>query len=313
VWLQALLLFSNSEKGGTQVTPRRSNSRIVQERVTAYGFLLPNILGLMIFVFIPILYAFYVSLHDWNALTPKIFVGFRNYVTLLSDADWWHSVLRTLLYSIVYVPLLFCLALLSAVLVNALRGRTAGVVRTMFLLPFAITSVIAAIIALFLLDPRSGLINELLSLVGVGHQQFLGSPSQAIYCVIFTVLWINLGYNMTIFLSAIKEIPKDYFEAAHIDGATRFQSFWNLTFPLLRETNTFILIVTTIASFQVFDQIIVMTNGGPVDATEVSVLYIYKEAFQMLHMGYSSALAFVLFIIIFAFSMIQLKFVSANN
>ncbi|KIL38453.1 ABC-type sugar transport systems, permease components [Gordoniibacillus kamchatkensis] len=285
----------------------------MQERVTAYGFLLPNILGLMIFVFIPIVYAFYVSLHDWNALTPKVFVGFQNYVTLMTDSKWWHSVLRTLMYSVVYVPLLFCLALLSAVIVNALRGKTVGIVRTMFLLPFSITSVIAAIIAMFLLDPRSGLINQLLSFAGIGRQQFLGSPSQAIYCVIFTVLWINLGYNMTIFLSAIKEIPKDYYEAAHMDGATRFQSFRYLTFPLLRETNTFILIVTTIASFQVFDQIIVMTNGGPIDATEVSVLYIYKEAFQMLHMGYSSALAFVLFLIIFAFSMIQLKLVSSNK
>lgn len=295
------------------MTPKHSSARTMQEWVTAYSFLLPNILGLMIFVFIPIIYAFYVSLHDWNALTPKVFVGFQNYVTLMSDSKWWHSVLRTLMYSIVYVPLLFGLSLLSAVMVNALRGKTVGVVRTMFLLPFAITSVIAAIIAMFMLDPRNGLVNEVLSRVGFGHQDFLGSPTQAIYCVIFTVLWLNLGYNMTIFLSAIKEIPKDYFEAAHIDGATRSQSFWHITFPLLRETNTFILIVTTIASFQVFDQIVVMTNGGPVDATEVSVLYIYKEAFKMLHMGYSSALAFVLFIIIFAFSMIQLKFVSSKN
>ena len=192
---------------------------------------------------------------------------------------------RTLLFSVTYVPLLFCLALLSAVMVNGLRGKAVGVVRTMFLLPFAITSVISAIVAMFLLDPRNGLINQLLSLIGIGTQQFLGSSTQAIYCVIFTVLWINLGYNMTIFLSAIKEIPNDYFEAAHIDGATRFQSFRHITFPLLRETNTFILIVTTIASFQIFDHIIVMTKGGPVDSTEVSVLYIFKQAFQMLEYG----------------------------
>ncbi|MDQ0920719.1 carbohydrate ABC transporter permease [Paenibacillus sp. V4I5] len=295
------------------MTPRRSNARMIQEWVTAYSFLLPNILGLMIFVFIPILYAFYVSLHDWNALSPKVYVGFQNYVTLISDEQWWHSVTRTLLFSVVYVPLLFCLALLSALLVNGLRGKSVGVVRTMFLLPFAVTSVISAIIVMFLLDPRNGLANQLLSLVGIGKQQFLGSPTQAIYCVILTLLWINIGYNMTIFLSAIKEIPIDYFEAAHIDGATRFQSFRYITFPLLRETNTFILIVTTIASFQIFDHIIVMTKGGPMNSTEVSVLYIFKEAFQMLNMGYSSALAFVLFLIVFAFSMIQLKFFSSKD
>ncbi|MBD0378868.1 sugar ABC transporter permease [Paenibacillus sp. WST5] len=286
---------------------------MIREWVTAYSFLLPNILGLMIFVFIPILYAFYVSLHDWNALSPKVYVGFQNYVTLLSDDQWWHSVTRTLLFSLVYVPLLFCLALLSALLVNGLKGKTVGIVRTMFLLPFAVTSVISAIIAMFLLDPRNGLANQFLSLFGIGTQQFLGSPTQAIYCVILTLLWINLGYNMTIFLSAIKEIPNDYFEAAHIDGATRFQSFRFITFPLLRETNTFILIVTTIASFQIFDHIIVMTKGGPMDSTEVSVLYIFKQAFQMLNMGYSSALAFVLFLIVFAFSMIQLKFFSSKD
>ncbi|WP_200957398.1 MULTISPECIES: carbohydrate ABC transporter permease [unclassified Paenibacillus] len=295
------------------MTPRRSNARMIQEWVTAYSFLLPNILGLMIFVFIPILYAFYVSLHEWNALSPKVYVGFQNYVTLLSDDQWWHSVTRTLLFSVIYVPLLFCFALLSALLVNGLRGKTVGVVRTMFLLPFAVTSVISAIIVMFLLDPRNGLANQLLSLVGIGTQQFLGSPTQAIYCVILTLLWINIGYNMTIFLSAIKEIPIDYFEAAHIDGATRFQSFRHITFPLLRETNTFILIVTTIASFQIFDHIIVMTKGGPMDSTEVSVLYIFKQAFQMLNMGYSSALAFVLFLIVFAFSMIQLKFFSSKD
>jgi len=295
------------------VASRQSNARRTQEWLTAYSFLLPNILGLMTFVFIPIVYAFYVSLHDWNALSPKVFVGFQNYVTLMSDADWWHSVSRTLLFSVVYVPLLFCLALLSALLVSALRGRSVGAVRTMFLLPFAITSVISAIIAMFLLDPRNGLANQVLAAVGIGTQQFLGSPTQAIYCVIFTLLWINLGYNMTIFVSAIKEIPSDYFEAAHIDGATGFQRYRHITFPLLRETNTFILIVTTIASFQIFDQIMVMTKGGPMDSTEVSVLYIFKQAFQMLNMGYSSALAFVLFIIIFVLSMIQLKFFSSND
>lgn len=295
------------------MTTRRHSARTLQEWATAYSFLLPNIAGLLIFVFIPIVYAFYVSLHDWNALTPKTFVGFQNYVKLMSDGEWWSSVARTLLFSVIYVPLLFCLALLSAVLVNALKGKAANSVRTMFLLPFAITSVISAIIAMFMLDPRNGLVNQLLGYIGIGSQQFLGSPTQAIYCIIAVFLWINLGYNMVIFLSAIKEIPKDYFEAAHIDGATRFQSFRYITFPLLRETNTFILTVTTIGSFQVFDQIYVMTNGGPVDATEVSVLYIFKQAFTMLHMGYSSALAFVLFLIIFALSMIQIKFFSSKN
>ena len=132
---------------------------------------------------------------------------------------------RTFLFSAVYVPLLFVLALGSAIMIHSLSHKTANVARTLFLMPFAITSVTSAIIGMFLLDPRNGLINAILKSVGVPAQQFLGSPSQALYCIVIVLLWINLGYNMVIFLSAVKEIPRDYFEAANIDGATNWQAF----------------------------------------------------------------------------------------
>lgn len=283
-----------------------------QEWATAYAFLLPDVAGLFVFVFLPILYAFYVSLHRWNAFSSKAFIGFDNYTALLSDAQWWHSLGRTFLFSAVYVPLLFALALSAAVMIHALTKRTANLVRTMFLMPFAITSVTSAIIGIFLLDPRNGLINQLLKQFGLPAQQFLGSPSQAIYCIVVVLLWINLGYNMVIFLSAIKEIPKDYYEAANLDGATSWQAFRHITFPLLKGTSTFILIVTLIGSFQVLDQIMVMTKGGPVNTTQVSALYIFKVAFEQMNMGYSSALAFALFIIIFCLSLVQLKLLSRD-
>jgi multiple sugar transport system permease protein len=297
------------------VTPiaARTSKRTINEWVTAYAFLLPNIIGLLVFVFIPILYAFYVSLHDWNALSPKVFAGFDNYKQLLGDEQWWDSVKKTLLFSLIYVPLLFLLALASALLQNALRGRIAGTVRTLFLMPFAITSVISAIIGMFMLDPRNGIVNHLLDYVGVEQQQFLGSTAQAMPSIIGVILWINVGYNMIIFLSAMKEIPRDYYEAAHIDGASRWSSLIHITLPLLRETSTFILIVTTIGSFQALDQILVMTGGGPANATEVSVLYIFKQGFELLNMGYASALAFVLFLLIFCLSIVQLKLLSSKQ
>lgn len=295
------------------MAPKRISARTRNEWFTAYGFLLPNIIGLFIFVFLPILYAFYVSLHDWNALNPKVFSGLDNYRKLLHDKEWWSSIKITLLFSVIYVPLLYGLSLLSALLMNALKGWSQGVTRTLFLLPFAITSVISAIIGMFMLDPRSGIINSLLGLAGIGPQQFLGSTSQAMFSVIGVILWINVGYNMIIFLSAIKEIPRDYYEAAEIDGATGWKSFRYLTLPLLSETSTFILIVTTIGSFQALDQILVMTQGGPANSTEVSVLYIYKQGFQFLNMGYASALAFVLFLIIFCLSLFQLKLFSRKQ
>lgn len=295
------------------MTPKRISARTRNEWVTAYGFLLPNIVGLLVFVFIPIIYAFYASLHDWNALSPKVYAGLANYRELLHDDEWWASVRKTLTFSVVYVPLLFVSSLLSAVMLNAIRGRASGVVRTMFLMPFAITSVISAIIGMFMLDPRNGAVNHILELLGGSPQQFLASTSQAMFSIAGVILWINVGYNMIIFLSAMKEIPRDYYEAAEIDGATGWKSFRYITLPLLKETSTFILIVTTIGSFQALEQILVMTDGGPMNSTQVSVLYIFKQGFDMLNMGYASALAFVLFLIIFCLSLFQLKLLSSKN
>ncbi len=281
-----------------------------KEAFTAYGFLLPNLLGLTVFVFVPMVYAFYVSLHEWNALSPKVFIGFDNYVQLTSDHEWWNSVYRTFIFTLIYVPALYILALFFAVIVNSLTPRVQSLTRTMFLLPFAITSVISAVIWMFLYNPRDGFINQFLNLFGIPNQQFLGSTSQALISIIVVIIWINLGYNMVIFMASLKEIPKDYYEAAQIDGATSWKAFRYITFPLLKETSIFILVVTTIGSFTVFDQIMVMTKGGPASSTEVSVLYIYKQAFEFLNMGYASALAVVLFLIIFVLSLAQMRLYS---
>lgn len=281
-----------------------------KEAFTAYGFLLPNLLGLTVFVFVPMVYAFYVSLHEWNALSPKVFIGFDNYVQLTSDHEWWNSVYRTFIFTLIYVPALYILALFFAVIVNSLTPRVQSLTRTMFLLPFAITSVISAVIWMFLYNPRDGFINQFLNLFGIPNQQFLGSTSQALFSIIVVIIWINLGYNMVIFMASLKEIPKDYYEAAQIDGATSWKAFRYITFPLLKETSIFILVVTTIGSFTVFDQIMVMTKGGPASSTEVSVLYIYKQAFEFLNIGYASALAVVLFLIIFVLSLAQMRLYS---
>lgn len=276
----------------------------LNEMFTAYSFLLPDILGLTIFVVIPILFAFYISLHEWNLLSDKVFIGFDNYIKLFSDLRWWKSVKRTLLFSAVFVPTLYTLSLFFAVLIDKLKSKYTGIIRTVFLLPFAVTSVISAVLWMFLYNPKNGIINQFLVWIGISKQQFLGSPTQALFSVIIVLLWINLGYNMIIFLSAIKEIPQQYYEAAKIDGATEWQSFKNITLPLLKDTSSFILITASVTSFTVFDQIMVMTAGGPASASEVSILYIYKQGFEFYNMGYASALAVVLFIILFIVSII---------
>ncbi|WP_040205588.1 carbohydrate ABC transporter permease [Neobacillus jeddahensis] len=292
---------------------RRGNRKKRIEALTAYGFLLPNLVGLTVFVFVPMVYAFYVSLNDWNLLTPKVFIGFDNYIQMSHDKDWWQAVGRTFKFTIIYVPSLFCLSLFFAAVCNSLSQRVENVTRTLFLLPFAITSVISAAIWMFLYDPKDGIINQFLNLVGIDAQQFLGSTSQAMISIIVVVIWINLGYNMMIFLASMKEIPGEFYEAAKIDGATGWKAFQHITFPLLRETSVFILVVTTIGSFQVFDQIMVMTKGGPANSTQVGVLYIYHQAFEVLNMGYASALSVVLFLIIFILSLVQLRLTAKKD
>ncbi|SFB11814.1 multiple sugar transport system permease protein [Lentibacillus halodurans] len=283
------------------------NRKKWNETLTAYGFLLPNLVGLTLFIFVPMVYAFYVSLHEWNALSPKVFIGLENYKELAADGRWWASVGRTFIFTFIYVPALYCLALFFAVILNGLKQKYQSIARTMFLFPFAITSVISAVVWMFLYDPRNGFINQVLNAFGLPSLEFLGSTDLALVSIVVVFLWINLGYNMIIFMASIKEIPQDYYEAARIDGATPWKSFRFITFPLLKGTSTFILIVTTIASFTVFDQIMVMTNGGPASSTEVSVIYIYKQGFEFLNMGYASALAVVLFLIIFVLSLAQLR------
>lgn len=289
------------------VKRERKSQKKLSESITAYGFLLPNLIGLTVFVFVPMVYAFYVSLHEWNLLSPKVFIGFDNYVEMASDKEWWKSVGRTFIFTLIYVPALFGLSLLFAAICNSLGRRAENLTRTLFLLPFAITSVISAAIWMFLYDPKNGVFNQILHSLGFEKQQFLGSTDQALVSIIVVIVWINLGYNMMIFLSSMKEIPGDFYEAGRIDGATGFKAFRHITFPLLKETSIFILVVTTIGSFQVFDQIMVMTKGGPASSTEVGVLYIYKQAFDMLNMGYASALSVILFLIIFVLSLTQLK------
>lgn len=291
------------------IKPRKFDfkSKRAKENIFAYLMLAPDVIGLAIFIFLPVLLAFYVSLHDWNALEAMKFVGLKNYIALMSDAQWWHSLKTTLLYAVMFVPMAYCFSLLLAVFVNSIPGKVQQLFRTLFFLPYAISTVISGLIWMFMFDEQRGLINNILKVFGIAPQSFLGNPKQALFCIAFISVWMLVGYYSIIFLAAIKDIPISYYEAARLDGANALQMFKNITFPLLREVNSFVLIVTTIASFQVFDLVKILTNGGPAEATNVTVFYIYTNTFDYMKLGYSSALAFALFVIIFVLSLIQLK------
>lgn len=286
---------------------KKMSGRKKKECITAYAFILPDFVGLLIFVVLPILYAFYISFFEWDFVTEKIFVGFDNYARMIKDMDWWSAMGRTVKLSAMYVPGLFCLSLLLAVLVSTIKGKGGSFIKTSFLMPFAITSVIASTLWMFLYNEKRGYLNAFISFVGGKKQLFIGSDTQALPSIVAVLLWINIGYNMVLFISAIKDIPASYNEAATLDGANKWHIFRYITFPLIKQTSIFILITTTIASFQVLDLIMVMTKGGPAKSTEVAALYIYNKSFQMMEMGYGSTLSVMLFLSLLLFSLIQMR------
>lgn len=292
---------------------QKAGKRRRKEIITAYVFLLPDFIGLFLFVIVPILYAFYVSFFEWDLINEKVFIGFDNYIRMWRDSSWWRAMLRTLRLTLIYVPALFLSSLFFAVVISFIKTKSASFVKTAFLMPFAITSVIASTLWMFLFNEKRGYLNALLNAIGIKDQAFLGSDKQALLCIILVLLWINMGYNMILFLSAIKDIPGSYNEAATIDGANKWHIFRSITFPLIKQTSVFIIITTTIASFQVLDLIMVMTKGGPAKATEVGALYIYDRSFNMLEMGYGSALSVFLFLCLLVFSFIQLKITAKDQ
>lgn len=288
-------------------------TRKSREAIAAAVFIGPDLIGLLVFVVLPIAFAIYISFFDWNLISPMRFVGFDNYQRMMTDSSWWMSLLRTLQFTLIYVPTLFVLSLALAVGFTRISGRSSSALRSAYLLPFAVTSVIASTLWMFLYNEKNGYLNALLNHFGIPDQKFIGSPSQAMMSIAVVVLWINMGYTSLLFFSAIKNIPVSIMEAARLDGASPWQIFCRVTLPLIRSTSIFVLITSTIAAFQVLDIILVMTRGGPADATEVGVLYIYQRSFDSLEMGYGSALSVVLFLILLVISLIQLRLSRRSN
>lgn len=292
---------------------KRVLTRKRRESLAAAAFLAPDLIGLSVFVLLPIAFAIYVSFFSWSLIGDPEFVGTANYQRMLTDADWWSSMLRTLQFAALYVPLLLVLALVLAVALTYLAGRTAATLRSAYLLPFAVTSVIASTLWMFLYNEKAGYLNAILNFFGIPDQKYIGSPSQAMISIVVVVLWTNLGYTSMLFFAAIKEIPASITEAARLDGAGAWQTFWRITLPLIRPTTIFVIVTSTIAAFQILDIILVMTKGGPADATNVGALYIYQRSFERLEMGYGSALSVVMFAILLVISLIQLRLSRSNQ
>ena len=276
-----------------------------QETITGYLFLLPNILGFLIFSSVPVLVTFAISLLDWDLIRAPRFVGLDNYIKLLTDDALFRKVLfNTGYYVLGTVPAGVILSLLLALAMNA-NVKGIAVYRAIFFIPVISASVAVAMMWRWLYNTDFGLINVLLTSIGLKGIPWLSSTAWAMPSVILMAIWKSLGYNMLIFLAGLQGIPIHLHEAAAIDGANSFQRFRHITVPLLAPTTFFVLIISGINSFQVFDLAFVLTRGGPGDATNTMVMYIYNQAFQFFHMGYAASIAWVLFAIIFVVTLCQ--------
>ncbi len=283
------------------------------EYIAAFLFLLPNLLGLLIFTVWPLFYSFGLSFMDWGILNNPRFIGLQNYKELSGDSSFWICLRNTLYYSIVKVPLNLFLSLLLAILLNQkIIGRNAF--RTIAFLPAVCSSVAVGVVWQPLLEStESGLINHLLNYIGIGPIPFLSTTAWAMPSVILVGIWKELGYFMVIYLAGLQGIPKSYYEAAAIDGSGAVNTFLRITVPQLAPTTFFAFVTSFIGSFQIFDLTSVLTSGGPANSTNTLVMYIYQNGFRFFRMGYASGIAVTLFIIILIVTMIQNKVMSKGE
>ena len=269
-------------------------------------FLLPSLFGLIVFQLIPFGYSFFLSLTDWDVLGDINFIGLTNYLNLIKSEEFWRVLWNTLYYMIIYIP---GILIVSLGLASLLNKRLSGIkfYRVIFYIPVLTSWVAAALLWKWLLSPYYGPINEIVNLFGMNGPSWLYDKNWAMPGIVLASIWKDMGFFGLIFLSALKSINPTYYEAAKIDGASNINKFFNITLPLISPTMLFVIIISIINSFQLFPQVMIMTEGGPHGSTEVMVERIYKYAFDYYKMGYASAFSWILFVFILITTIIQLK------
>ena len=270
--------------------------------LTALIFILPAVLGTLIFIVIPVFFSFSLSFVDWDLLSPMKFVGLSNFKDVLTDSTFVQVLINTFVFAIASSVFAVIIPLVLACILNT-KIRGSNFYKTAYFLPFITPMIVIAIVWQWVFDPNMGLLNQILHT----HIKWLYDVRFAMPALIAVSVWKLIGYNMIIFLSGLSTINQEVLEAAKIDGANSWQVLKNVTVPLLSPTIFFVIVITSISSFQVFDLIYVMTQGGPDNSTMVLVYSIYKYAFEYFDVGKASAIAYILFAIIFVLVLCQWK------
>ena len=301
--LTALLLF---------LLPLSARTRTLRHTLTAWSFLAPATILLLAFTFGPLLFSLWISLHEWHLVDPvHPFVGLDNYIRIILDGEWWSALRNTAVFTL-HVPVAMAVALSLALLTRGSR-RACKWARLALFLP-GVTSVVAiAVVWKWLLSDGYGLVNRALEAAGLGSVAWLTSPDTALAALMAIGVWMVVGYQMVVFQAGLAAIPRDWHDAAQVDGAGPLQRFRHITLPGLRHTIFFVFVTSVIGSFQVFGLVYVMTEGGPLGATDVAVYHIYREAWEFLRFGNAAAMSWLFFAVVFAATWLHFRLLEGRG
>lgn len=291
----------------------RARSPVFYQNLWGVGFAIPGLILLFVFSIYPLITALYTGFTKWTLSGTPEFIGLTNYRTMfLEDDNFWDALRVTTVYALGLNPIMWVLALGLALLLNQ-QIRARGLFRTIYFTPVIVSWVVASLVWFTIFHPSFGLNAHIMRLFGLPGLQLLTRSQYAMPAIIVLSLWKSMGYYMVLFLAGLQDIPRMYYEAASVDGASSWQRFRHITIPLLMPATTFVMIISIINSFQVFTPIFILTRGGPSGATRVLPILIYEHGFRYLQMGYASALAVVLFIILMILTLIQLRLFRAES
>lgn len=297
---------STADTGSAPAIPRRSKQRL-KETLTGYVFIAPMLIGVTLLIILPILASFALSFTEWNFLLgfkQVKFVGLDNFERLLDDEAFWKSFKNNLIFILV-VPITLAVSLALAVVINR-YVYFKDLFKVIYFMPYISSVVAVAIVWQVLFHPSFGPVNNFLRSIGVDDPpKWIADIHYALPSVMMIMVWVSIGYNLIIYIAGLQSIPKDYYEAADIDGAKSWQKFRFITLPMLSPTTFFLMITGIIGTFKVFDLIQVLTKGGPAGSTSVVVYQLYETAFVNLKMSYASTMALVLFLAIFVITLLQ--------
>ncbi|MCK9279480.1 MAG: sugar ABC transporter permease [Melioribacteraceae bacterium] len=284
----------------------------MKKKYLPYFLVSPYLIHFAIFVAFPVGFSIYLTFNNWNIIAPMEFVGLANYKRLFSDATFWKSLLNTVIFLVIHIPLQIVIALFLAELLNQ-KIKFRGFFRAAFFLPVIVSGVVVTILWQQLYGFDTGLFNRLLVKVGLGKIGWLTDPNIAMPAIAVMATWKNVGLYVILFLVGLQTVPPQYYEAADLEGATHFQKFFKITLPVINPTIFMVVVLSTIGGFSLFIEPYVMTGGGPLNSTISAVLYIYKQGFFYYHMGYAATLGFFFAMIILAVVVIQKRLVEKDR